>query len=221
MTLDSAALVTITESALANGETLAPLAGQVLAASETRGMIVVVSATHAEQCAMERRAAQAGPGTDAEQRAAIVTLAACESAQRFAGLLGLLGVDARLLDPLLFAPITRGSPLEAEPRLLHARRFEQASHEARVLVIAGGVGRSPEGRLTSLGSGGAVLSGLFIAQRLGLPSRIVVGEAAFAPFESEPLPRRAALFARKHGVHPEFTATAWDSPAGVRAAAPA
>lgn len=197
MTLDHAEILTITDNALAGRSALCSLAGQVLSASADRQMIIVTAASPAEQDAMDRQSNRLGVAADVEQRANLSTLAPRESAQRFVGLLTMLGVEAKLLDPFLFAPITRGSPLEAEPRLLHARRFDQASREARVLVIAGGVGRTPEGRLTSLGTGGAVLSGLFIAQRLGLGASLVVGEAALAEFD---LSKRATLFARRHGL---------------------
>lgn len=195
MTLDHAEILSITDNALAGRSALCSLAGQILSASAERKMIVVTAASPAEQDAMDRQANRLGVAADVEQRANLSTLAPRESAQRLVGLLTMLGVDAKLLDPFLFAPITRGSPLEAEPRILHARRFDQASREARVLVIAGGVGRSPEGRLTSLGTGGSALSGLFIAQRLGLPASLVVGEADLAGFEP---PKRATLFARRH-----------------------
>jgi hypothetical protein len=70
-----------------------------------------------------------------------------------------------------------------------------------VLVIAGGVGRTPEGETTSLGTGGAELSGLFIAQRLGIPrSGLGRGRSTRQIDAGFELPRRAELFARKHGV---------------------
>lgn len=196
MILDTTEVLTITESALSRGAPLAALAGQITHAADTRPLIVLVAAAGAEQAAMDRRAAGLGVSADAYTRANLVTLPARENAQRLAGLLTMLGVESALLDPALFAPITRSSPLEAEPRLLHAKRYEQAARDARVLVLAGGVGRTPDGHLTSLGSGGATLSGLFVAQRLGLPARLVIGEhdPGFSP------PKRALLFARRHGL---------------------
>jgi len=196
MTLDSAVLYSVTTTALSKSSGLCALAGQIATVSASRRVIAVVDATMREQRTMQGRVAGMGPTSDVYSRANLLTLAARENAQRFSGLLTMLGVENALLDPLTHAPITRGNPLEAEPRLLHAKRFETASIDADVLVIAGGVGRTPDGHLTSLGTGGATLSGLFIAQRLGLGAQLIVGEAGL----TEDLPKRARLFARKHGV---------------------
>jgi hypothetical protein len=204
MTLDRTTVVTLTESALSGGAPMHALAERALMLCGSERMILVVPATPREQAAIESRVARTSPALDVEGRAALITLAARENSQRFAGLFRSLGVDARLLDPLRFAPITRGNALEAEPRLLHARRYESAVRDARVLVIAGGVGRSPEGRLTSLGTGGASLSGLFIAQRLGLEGRLIVGVGEYGASEAFELPRRASLFARRHGLHADL-----------------
>jgi aspartokinase len=200
MTLDHAELLAITESSLRSTSALCSLAGQTMTACESRPVIVIVAASPDEQKIMERRAAELGSTGDAEARANLLTLAARENAQRFTGLLRMMGVEARLADPLALAPITRGSPLEAEPRVLHARRWEDAAHAARAVVLAGGVGRSTDGRITSLGTGGAALSGLFVAQRLGLPARLIVAASDEEPTETFELPRRAALFARRHAL---------------------
>ena len=200
MTLDTTSLITLTDAALEGGNALSAMAGAVTASTATDAgtMIVVIgSSPHAQQVMEQRSNALCATG-DLLCRSNLVTLPARENAQRFAGLLGMLGVDALLLDPVLFAPITRGHALEAEPRLLHAKRYEQAALRHRVLVIAGGVGRTPEGDTTSLGTGGAELSGLFIAQRLGLPVSLVVSSREIDTGYA--LPKRAELFARKHGV---------------------
>ncbi len=198
MTLDTTEVLTITESALEPGVPLGALAGRIAGVAESRNLIVIVSASRGEQAAMDRRAAGLGLSGDAFTRANLVTLPARENAQRLSGLLTMIGVESSLLEPAVFTPITRGSPLESEPRLLHAKRYEQAVREARVLVLAGGVGRTPDGHLTSLGSGGATLSGLFVAQRLGLPLTLVIGGNSGAGEDT--LPKRALLFARRHGV---------------------
>lgn len=215
MTLDNAVLYTISRSALSSGSSLCALAGQVVTASSSRCVITVVGASMQDQTAMEKRASELGPTADVYSRAGLVTLAARENAQRFAGLVAMLGAEVELLDPMLHAPITRGNPLEAEPRLLNAKRFEASSLAARVLVLAGGVGRSADGHLTSLGTGGATLSGLFIAQRLGVPARVVVGGSGAG------LPRRADLFARRHGLDFDVVSAVGDLEGGVRQAVPA
>ncbi|USN98893.1 MAG: hypothetical protein H6810_12180 [Phycisphaeraceae bacterium] len=198
MTLDNTELLTITESALTHASALCTLAGQTVAACQARPMIVIVGASAAGQSAMDRRVAGLGASSDVERRANLITLPARENAQRFSGLLAMLGVDVRLLDPALFAPITRGNALEAEPRLLHAKRYEQAIQSARVLVLAGGTGRTPDGHITSLGTGGPILTGLFVAQRLGVPVRLITDERGLG--DAGVLPKRAALFARRHGL---------------------
>ena len=200
MTLDTTSLITLTDSALEGGNALSAMAGAIAASTATGAgtMIVVVGASPREQRAMEHRSNAMCATGDLLCRSNLVTLPSRENAQRLVGLLGMLGVDAGLLDPVLFAPITRGHALEAEPRLLHGKRFEQAAMRHRVLVIAGGVGRTPEGDTTSLGTGGAELSGLFIAQRLGLPVSLTVSQREIDGGYA--LPKRAELFARKHGV---------------------
>lgn len=203
MTLDNTVLYTISSTALEDSASMCTLAGQVATAADTHCLVVVVGASEREHRAMHSKAASLGPTSDVLNRANLLTLAARENAQRLAGLVSMMGAESALLDVSAHAPITRGNPLEAEPRLLNAKRFEAASEGADVLVIAGGVGRTPQGELTSLGSGGATLSGLFIAQRLGLPARIVVG-----PRHAETgLPKRSRLFARRHGLaHETVTA---------------
>ena len=201
MTLDTTSLITLTDSALETGNALCVLAGKIatgLATADGMGAMIVVGASHAEHQSMEKRSASLCSTGDLFCRSNLMTLPARENAQRLVSLLGLMSVDAMLLDPVLYAPITRGHALEAEPRLLHAKRFEEASERSRVMVIAGGVGRTPGGETTSLGSGGAELTGLFIAQRLGLPSRMIVSDREYRNGFS--LPKRADLFARKHGV---------------------
>ncbi len=211
MTLDTTMLLTLTDSALEGGSALSAYAGQLATMpisgsrrGTTDGMgatIVVVGSSPHEQKAMEQRSAALCSTGDLLCRANLLTLAARENAQRLVSLLHMLGTNATLLDPVLYAPITRGHALEAEPRLLHAKRFEQAALRGGVLVIAGGVGRTPEGETTSLGTGGAELTGLFIAQRLGLSADLIVSERGTQSLAGEfTLPKRASLFARKHGV---------------------
>lgn len=198
MSLDTAALITLTESALEPGNALCVLAGQIAATMGSGRAIVVVGSSPGEQRVMERQSAALCATGDLFCRSNLLTLPAKENAQRLTSLLKMIGVDAALLDPSTHAPITRGHALEAEPRLLHAKRYEQSAMDARVLVIAGGVGRSADGEATSLGTGGADLSGLFIAQRLGLPISLIVSDRnADAGYV---LPKRASIFARKHAV---------------------
>lgn len=202
MSLDTTSVITLTDSALAGGNAMCVLAGRIASTmgtgERTGHAIVVVGSSPGEQAVVQRQSAALCATGDLLCRANLLTLPAKENAQRLVGLLGLVGVDALLLDPSVYAPITRAHALEAEPRLLHARRFEEAASGSRVLVLAGGVGRTPDGAMTSLGSGGADLSGLFIAQRLGLPARLVVSDRdAEAGYE---VPKRASLFARKHGL---------------------
>jgi len=202
MSLDTTSVITLTDSALAGGNAMCVLAGRIASTMGTGPRaghaIVVVGSTPGEQAVVQRQSAALCATGDLLCRSNLLTLPAKENAQRLIGLLGLVGVEAMLLDPSGYAPITRGHALEAEPRLLHARRFEEAAARSRVLVIAGGIGRTPDGAMTSLGTGSADLSGLFIAQRLGLPARLVVSDRdADAGYV---LPKRASLFARKHGL---------------------
>ncbi len=209
MTLDTTSLITLTDSALEGGSALSALAGQLASMPTTgRGIacamsstIVVVGSSPHEQKTMAQRSAALCATGDLFCRSNLLTLPARENAQKLVALLRMLDTNATLLDPVQYAPITRGHALEAEPRLLHAKRFEQAALRGGVLVLAGGVGRTPEGETTSLGTGGAELSGLFVGQRLGIPVVLIVGQRAFENggdgFE---LPRRASLFARKHSV---------------------
>ena len=191
-------MIILTDSSFDAGGTLCAHATRIADAFGTGRGIVVVGASTDDRAAVSRQSAAMCATGDVLCRARLMTVPAKENAQRLVGLLGALGLDSELLDPATYAPITRGNALEAEPRLLHARRFEDSASRARVLVIAGGVGRTPEGDCTSLGTGGADLSGLFIAQRLGLGSRLVVSpEDAASGYE---LPKRAMLFARRHGV---------------------
>lgn len=222
MTLDTTSLVTLTDSALESGNALCVLAGKIAAWRSGLGMrgslIVIVGSSSSEQRAVEKQSAALCATGDLFCRSNLITLPARENAQRLVSLLGLMGVDAELLDPILYAPITRGHALEAEPRLLHAKRFEQASERGRVLVLAGGVGRTADGETTSFGSGGAELSGLFLSQRLGLPLSLIVGDRAEQ--NGYDLPKRASLFARKHGVEHTITTDAGE-PCGVGEPVPA
>jgi hypothetical protein len=195
-------VITLTDSALAGGNAMSVLAGRLASTMGTgQGAghaIVILGSSAGEQAVVQQRSAALCTTGDILCRSNLMTLPARENAQKLVGLLGLVGVDAALLDPAVYAPITRGHALEAEPRLLHGRRYEEAASRTRVLVLAGGVGRTPEGAITSLGTGGAELSGLFIAQRLGLRATLVVSPREIeAGYE---VPRRAALFARNHAM---------------------
>ncbi len=112
--------------------------------------------------------------------------------------LGAAGIGAVALAPEESAPLTRGGALDAEPRVIDANALALALDESRVVVLAGGVGRDFDGRLTSLGGDGGALSAVFIAERLALGVRVQVeaGEST--------LPRKAALFARRCALRPRL-----------------
>ena len=102
MTLDTTSLITLTDAALEGGNALSAMAGAVAASTATDAgtMIVVIgSSPHAQQVMEQRSNALCATG-DLLCRSNLVTLPARENAQRFAGLLGMLGVDALLLDPV-------------------------------------------------------------------------------------------------------------------------
>ncbi|MEM7754681.1 MAG: hypothetical protein AAF297_03495 [Planctomycetota bacterium] len=153
---------------------------------------------------LRREVSRLPAGADAWDRAAVHARGAFESAERLAWWLSELGVVSTVLGEVGELPVGRGSPLEAEPRRVSARRISAAFEEASVVVVPGGVAQDGEGRVMSLGSGGTALSAVFAGDRLALPVRVLGarGDWNGQDFGAAPaaLPRRAALLARDSRV---------------------
>lgn len=107
------------------------------------------------------------PTADPSDRAEAATHAAIAAAERFAAVLVDAGLIATVAEPDLY-PVTRGHPLDAEPRRVSAARYSLALQETRVLVVPGGVGRDEDGRITSTGDASERLTALFLADRLAI-----------------------------------------------------
>jgi len=163
-------------------------------ALQTQGhrVIVIACAGEARRTAGVNKANRLPASADAFEIARTMLEPDLRAGEALAQALLDSGIDAALLAPEERAPLTRGGALDAEPRVLDASAFSAALGESPVVILAGGVGRDFDGQLTSLGADGGALSAVFVADRLALPLRIQLeaGESA--------LPRKAALFARKH-----------------------
>lgn len=181
----------------AEGEGIADAARWIagLVRGEGRRVIVVAGADPSVRRAGVARANRLAPTADANEVAMALVQPELDAAGSLARALRAAGVRAEALGPEAYAPLSRGGPLDAEPRLVDARAYADALGESEVVVLAGGVGRDFDGRVTSLGDEGACLTALFIADRLALP--VVVLDPRGSGWS---VPRRAALFARRHGI---------------------
>jgi len=168
-------------------------------------VVLFAGATRGRAADLRRHAAQLPAASDAWERAALLAKGSFESAGRVVWWLNEFGVDAVLHDEPGHLPVGRGSPLEAEPRRVSARRIARAFEEAPVVVFPGGVAQDAGGRVMSLGTGGTSLSAVFTGDRLALPVRVLGAEPSAADVDLDGaaaggLPRRAALLARDSRV---------------------
>lgn len=161
-------------------------------------VIVVVSASPANRLAGVQRSNRLPASADAFEIARAMIEPELRAGALLTDQLVASGVDASELEPEVYAPLTRGGALDAEPRVVDASALSAALRESPVIVLAGGVGRDFDGRLTSLGADGGSLSSVFVAERLALPVLVQV-----EPGERT-LPRKAALFARRRDQSPRL-----------------
>lgn len=136
-----------------------------------------------------------GAAADGHARAMLVGSGAIDTAQRLAGILADRGVRVARVDAEKTAAVTRGHPLDAQPRHANVRHFAFAMHHAEVVVVPAGVGVDSLGRATHLGENAGALTALFLADAFGLPvelSQTLDGASIGG--------RKARLFARDRGV---------------------
>ncbi len=166
-----------------------------LVRDEGRRVILVAGAHADDRRAGVARANRMSPTADTREIAAALVQPELDACEIIGDALREAGLVVEVETGESFAPLSRGGPLDAEPRLVDARAYSQALGSSEVLVVTAGLGRDFDGRLTSLGDEGACPTALFIAHRLALPVLIVGGRGGrWSP------PRRAALFARRHGL---------------------
>ncbi|MEZ6242806.1 MAG: hypothetical protein R3B57_07155 [Phycisphaerales bacterium] len=166
-----------------------------LVRDEGRRVIIIAGASPMVRQAGVARANRMAPTADPYEVALALVEPELEAAAVVARALLEAGVRAESLAPESYAPLSRGGPLDAEPRLVDARAYADVLSECEVVVLPGGVGRNFDGRVTSLGDEGACLSALFIADKLALPVVVLDPRG-----DGWSVPRRAALFARRHGI---------------------
>ena len=182
-------------------------------------IIAVVGATPNRERAALAEAIALGATADGVSRAQRINRAAIETASELNDALFASGVASEIATPEVFGPLTRGGALEAEPRRVSGRAFADAIDRSSVLVVPGGAARGPDGEPASLGSGGASLHAVFLAEALALPVRLTPGSNTPAPTDIPGLAshdewldelaeteinrwpsRRARLFARDRAV---------------------
>ncbi|MFT5422381.1 MAG: hypothetical protein ACI89L_000138 [Phycisphaerales bacterium] len=136
-----------------------------------------------------------GAAADGHARAMLVGSGAIDTAQRLAGILADRGVRVARVNAEKTAVVTRGHPLDAQPRHASARFFATALQRADIVIVPAGVGVDDYGRATHLGENAGALTALFLADAFGLPvelSQSLGGSSIGA--------RKARLFARDRGI---------------------
>lgn len=173
--------------------------------ARNRSVIVVVSASRERAARDLADANRLGATADPAERARVLASGPLDAAGNFVSVLAEASIHAVEADQALW-PVTRGHPLDAEPRHLSAASYRDSFAGAQVVVVPGGVGVDDEGRPTSLGADTAPLTALFIGDRLALP----VERPADGPGgPGDGIGRRKArAYAQRHAVEAETVCTA-------------
>ncbi len=202
MSLENAFVLGAEGSALETDRACERLATVVMQLVATgKRVILFAGPTREREADARRQIARLPASADAWERAEILARASRESVDRVRWWLNQHGVQAAAIEEIDATPVSRGSPLEAEPRRISAPRIAAALEESPVVVIPGGVGQDGQGRAMSLGSGGTALSAVFAGDRFALPVRVLgattpAGVDGLEDIVASGLPRRAALLAR-------------------------
>lgn len=124
------------------------------------------------------------------------------------------GVGTIVLDAAEVGPTVRGPILDAAPRSVNARAIFSSVDMREVVIVAGGCGRTDDGRPAIVGDGSVLLTAMFLADRLALDLAVLdetehadsnanfetARAIAVAQFQAFSLDRRAALYARRQSV---------------------
>ncbi|MFG0305833.1 MAG: hypothetical protein ACF8Q5_06430 [Phycisphaerales bacterium JB040] len=136
-----------------------------------------------------------GSAADGHARAMLIGSGAIDTAERLAGTLADRGLRVARVDARLTAPVTRGHPLDAQPRHASVRAYAALLEEHDVIVVPAGVGVDDLSRATHLGDEAGALTALFLGETFGLPVTLS------ASLRGAGIGRRKArLFARDRGV---------------------
>jgi|GEM_PF-3433335 len=136
-----------------------------------------------------------GSSADGHARAMLIGSGAIDTGERLAGILADRGVRVARVDARLTAPVTRGHPLDAQPRHANARAFTDLLDEHDVIIVPAGVGVDDFDRATHLGEDAGALTALFLGETFGLTVTLSAGLSGAGIGR-----RKARLFARDRGV---------------------
>ena len=136
-----------------------------------------------------------GSSADGHARAMLIGSGAIDTAERLAGTLLDRGLRVARVDARLTAPVTRGHPLDAQPRHVSARSYAELLEEYDVVVIPAGVGVDDLERATHLGDEAGALTALFLGETFGLP--VTLNSSLHGSGIGR---RKARLYARDRGV---------------------
>lgn len=182
----------------------------------SRPVIAVIGATSRDEHAALAQANALPVHADEAVQAWVRTHPARRAAAALADALRAAGIPAPVLDAGEIGPTVRGPVLDAEPASVRAGAVFEALGVQSVVIVAGGSGRTEDGRPAIVGDGSALLTALFLGDRLALEvcvlgrdgdadgkvTRACIGAreapAAGIPFVS--VERRAELFARRRRV---------------------
>lgn len=195
-----------------------PAATQLIARCVAAGhrVIAVVGATMREEKAALAQANALPVHTEEPVHAWVRTEPARRAALALARSLRASGLGALVLDAAEVGPSVRGPILDATPRSVNARAIFSAVDMREVVIVPGGCGRSDDGRPAIVGDGSAILTAIFLADRLALDLAVLdetehasinadadwidLAAGARAAVTSFALDRRAALYARRQSV---------------------
>jgi homoserine dehydrogenase len=158
-----------------------------------RRVIVVVSALGKTTDSLLERAGRFGATPNEEAVAALVSTGEAVAAAELCLALDRAGIPACGLDAARVGILTEGPVLDASPRSVSLDAVHSALASFPVVVVAGFLGRSPQGVTTLLGRGGSDLTALFLAQQLGARCRLIKdvdGLYEWDPAEDGPPPSR-------------------------------
>jgi aspartate kinase len=145
------------------------------------GVVVVVSAMHGITDSLLSTARRANPNITPEALDEVLSMGERTSARLFAAALRGFGLDAVVVDPdSPHWPIVTDSnhldanPLYEETKRLVEERLKPLLNEGKVPVVCGFVGKTLDGKVTTLGRGGSDTTAVLLGSALGAREVVLV-----------------------------------------------
>lgn len=156
------------------------------------GVVVVVSALRGVTDSLISTARKANPNITPEMLDEVLSMGERTSAKLFAAALKGFGLDAVVVDPeSSYWPVITDSnhldanPLYEETKRLAEERLKPLLEEGKVLVVCGFIGKTLDGKITTLGRGGSDTTAVLLGSALKAKG-VVLAKDVGKVFSSDP-----------------------------------